>query len=54
MNIDFKVSLQLLKGSGHVQHLKNYPEDHLNQIGIFTADYCLKKNYVSIEFPCNY
>ena len=41
MNVDIKVSLQLLKGSGHVQYLRNHPEDYLNQINIFT-DYCLK------------
>ena len=41
MNVDIKVSLQLLKGSGHVQYLRNHPEDYLKQINVFT-DYCLK------------
>ena len=31
-----------LKGSGHVQYLRNHPEDYLNQINIFTEYYCLK------------
>lgn len=38
-----KVFSKLMKGSGHVQHFKNYPEDYLNQINTFT-DYCLKKD----------
>ena len=38
-----KVFSKLMKGSAHVQHLKNYPEDYLNQINTFT-DYCLKKD----------
>ena len=38
-----KVFSKLMKGSAHVQHLRNYPEDYLNQINSFT-DYCLKKH----------
>ena len=34
---------KVMKGSAHVQHLRNYPEDYLNQINTFT-DYCLKKD----------
>ncbi|KAK2558425.1 Transmembrane protein 53 [Acropora cervicornis] len=34
---------KVMKGSAHVQHLRNYPEDYLNQINTFT-DYCFKKD----------
>lgn len=38
-----KVFSKLWQGSGHVQHFKNYPEEYLNEVNMFT-DYCLKQH----------